>query len=457
MSPERWTRELEEAGFARVEAVVYDNEFPNQVNISYLARPAECPPAINRVTVLCNASSSSVVSQVKERFAADHVGIDVRELGQSLPGDQAVVSVLDLEEPFFDNITDSRLELLKKRILDLKSAGLLWVTKAAQMKCHDPRFSFVHGLARTIRAELSVNFATLEVDGMDATVWTNVLKVLRKIQAHDRDGKVDPDFEFALSRSDVYIPRFEPISIPKALSKTRAAGTIRLHIDTFGLLDTLRWKKGRSNPLHGDEVEIETKAAGLNFRVWYPLQSKNFPLTLLQDLLIAMGIVGWSLIGLGGECSGIVRAVGPEVRELKVGDRVAAMANWTFATQVFASEKVCVKMPDDLGFEDAATMVAVFSTVIYSLVDLARIEKGSVSCMEFFPTADAEYPQTVLIHSACSGVGLAALQLCQHFGAKVCLPLYMATIGRVLSYFPGLRDGGQRTKGAVPSINDGSL
>ena len=92
-----------------------------------------------------------------------------------------------------------------------------------------------------------------------------------------------------------------------------------------------------------------------------------------------MGIIGWSLIGLGGECSGIVRAVGSGVEHLKVGDRVATLANWTFATKVFAFEEVCVKIPESLSFEDAATMFAVYSTVIHSLVNLGEIEKGSVS------------------------------------------------------------------------------
>ena len=112
-----------------------------------------------------------------------------------------------------------------------------------------------------------------------------------------------------------------------------------------------------------------------------------------------MGIIGWSLIGLGGECSGIVRAIGPKVKHIKVGDRVATLANWTFATRVFALEEVCIKIPDSLGFEDAATMFAVFCTVVHSLVNLGGIENGSVSkpgtsgCSNFLThPPDCPYP-----------------------------------------------------------------
>ncbi len=57
---------------------------------------------------------------------------------------------------------------------------------------------------------------------------------------------------------------------------------------------------------------------------------------------------------------------------------------------------MCVKIPDDLSFEDAATMTAVHLTVIYSLMDKAHFEEG----------------QSVLIHSACGGVlRVAAIQI----------------------------------------------
>ena len=91
-----------------------------------------------------------------------------------------------------------------------------------------------------------------------------------------------------------------------------------------------------------------------------------------------MGIVRSSLINLGSECSGIIRAIGPEAKGLLVGDRVAAMANGSFSSCVIVSEKSCVKLPDDLSFENAATMPVVFTTVIYSLLDLGKLDNDSV-------------------------------------------------------------------------------
>lgn len=116
-----------------------------------------------------------------------------------------------------------------------------------------------------------------------------------------------------------------------------------------------------------------------------------------------MGIVDTSDDVLGLEGSGIVRRVGPEVHDLSVGDRVLVCDGGCFSTTMITSNRLCVKIPDTLGFEDAATIPIVFSTVTCALIEIGRLEKS----------------QSVLIHSACGGVGLAAIQICQMIGAEV--------------------------------------
>jgi NADPH:quinone reductase-like Zn-dependent oxidoreductase len=100
-----------------------------------------------------------------------------------------------------------------------------------------------------------------------------------------------------------------------------------------------------------------------------------------QDVLIVMGIVDGnegSASGLGVECSGVVTSVGPGVTDLQVGDRVAAMATSAYSTILKTPADMCVKIPDALSFEEAATMPSVFGTVIYGLLNLANLEAGQV-------------------------------------------------------------------------------
>jgi NADPH:quinone reductase-like Zn-dependent oxidoreductase/NAD(P)-dependent dehydrogenase (short-subunit alcohol dehydrogenase family) len=134
------------------------------------------------------------------------------------------------------------------------------------------------------------------------------------------------------------------------------------------------------------EVEIRVVAAGLNFR----------------DVLNAMAMRADS-DPLGGECSGVVTAVGPGVDGVLAGDRVVAIASGCMATRVIARLEHTARLPEGIGCADAATLPIAFMTARHALLDIARVGPG----------------QTVLIHAGAGGVGLAAVQVAQRAGATV--------------------------------------
>lgn len=123
---------------------------------------------------------------------------------------------------------------------------------------------------------------------------------------------------------------------------------------------------------------------------------------------MATGIIKLPELNLGYEGAGIVRRTGPDVKKFCVGDRVLFYGKNTFSGSVTATEMLFEKLPDDLTFTDGASMPMVFVTAIYSLITIGRLERG----------------QSVLIHSACGGVGLAAIQIARMVGAEV-----YATVG----------------------------
>ena len=123
----------------------------------------------------------------------------------------------------------------------------------------------------------------------------------------------------------------------------------------------------------------------------------------IQDVLVALGVVESQQPGFGLEAAGIVSRIGSSVEGFSVGDRVMCLGATLFASHVHTIEDLSVKIPDDLSFEDAATMPCVYATVIRALCDIGQLRKG----------------QSVLIHSACGGVGIAAIQISQMIGAKV--------------------------------------
>lgn len=102
--------------------------------------------------------------------------------------------------------------------------------------------------------------------------------------------------------------------------------------------------------------------------------------------------------------AGIVRAVGPGVRRVKIGDRVLTTAEQGgYAEQVVVAADQCHLLPAGLSFVDAAAMTLVYDTAWFALLERARYRAG----------------ETVLVLGASGGVGFAAVQLAKAKGARV--------------------------------------
>ncbi len=164
----------------------------------------------------------------------------------------------------------------------------------------------------------------------------------------------------------------------------------QLRTDQPGFWDSLAYRPlSRRNPGAG-EVEIEVMASALNF----------------IDVMKVMGTypddsAGASL--LGGECAGRVVAVGPGVCTPAVGDRVVACSFGSFASHVTVRTEHTRLIPDGMDDAVAVALPLVSTTAWYGLNDLARLALG----------------ETVLIHSAAGGLGLAAIQVARTLGAEV--------------------------------------
>lgn len=105
----------------------------------------------------------------------------------------------------------------------------------------------------------------------------------------------------------------------------------------------------------------------------------------------------------GLECAGVVSHVGPDNGDFKVGDRVLCWFPGSLATHVRVDAQWCVKLPDDLSFEEAVSLPTNFATMIRGLMEIANLARGD----------------TVLIHSAAHPMGSAAVQIAQMTGAEV--------------------------------------
>lgn len=91
-----------------------------------------------------------------------------------------------------------------------------------------------------------------------------------------------------------------------------------------------------------------------------------------------MGLVPDDEHMIGCECAGYVTRLSPNVTKFKIGDRVIAQRNGTYANRVQCPIERLHAIPDCMSFEDAATIPLVYLTAIYGLYHLAGLREGQV-------------------------------------------------------------------------------
>lgn len=137
------------------------------------------------------------------------------------------------------------------------------------------------------------------------------------------------------------------------------------------------------------QVAVTTSAAGLNYIDTYH-RSGVYPV----DLPFV----------LGKEGAGVVRAVGPEVTNLDVGDRVMApLAIGTYAEVFVSPADTTFRVPDEIDLETAAAVALQGLTAHYLVTSSHRLRSG----------------QRCLIHAGAGGVGGLMIQMAKDIGAEV--------------------------------------
>ncbi len=200
--------------------------------------------------------------------------------------------------------------------------------------------------------------------------------------------KPDTEDQIALRNGQRFAARLKRTTLITANEPPLFDGETALQLQSSGngVLEDLTWKPAALPQPGPGEVAIEVRAAGLNFR----------------DLMNALAMRSDNE-ALGGECSGIVIAIGPDVTQFKPGDAVLGMARGSFGSVAIADVHFVVHKPEDISFAEAAALPIAYFTAYYCLEHIAKLKKG----------------QKILIHAAAGGVGMAAVQVALRAGAEV--------------------------------------
>lgn len=280
ISPERWTKELVRAGFSKPDAIVLDDAAPYHVNAAIIVRRESPETSPSRVTLLCHTPDGPYVQEVRDDLEALDVTVDLCRFGQDLSPRNDVISLLDLQEPILHGMSEETFQAIQGYVSSHK-ASIVWATRASQVgDVKDPRGAIVLGLARTLRNETSLPFFTIEVDETTSreAAASAIVKILHRAKSeHLNDHEsIDTDYEYAVVKGDILIPRIHWQTISEASQTSHPGDTNeadetapwRITMKTQGLLHTLAWSKGTGSGVLGEgEILVEARAVGLNFRV----------------------------------------------------------------------------------------------------------------------------------------------------------------------------------------------
>ncbi|MGV9885137.1 type I polyketide synthase [Streptomyces sp. NPDC003006] len=284
-------------------------------------------------------------------------------------------------------------------LAELEEARLVVVTRGgaavAPGERPEPGHAAVRGLVRSARSEHPDRFLLVDVDGDPASAAALPVAAAAAVAADETEA--------AIRSAAVTVPRLGRVApadagtlaLPETGAETETrteadADAWGVDLDTAGTLDGLRLAAAprAAAPLDEGRVRVAVRATGVNFR----------------DVLVALGVVPHTEALFGSEGAGIVTEVGPGVTGFAVGDRVMGLLSGSYAgPMAVADSRMLVPMPDGWTFAEAASVPAAFLTAYYALVDLAELREG----------------ESLLVHAAAGGVGMAAVQLARHLGAEV--------------------------------------
>ena len=160
----------------------------------------------------------------------------------------------------------------------------------------------------------------------------------------------------------------------------------------FGLPEVMKLEDVPTPKVGASSVLVRVKAAGVNpvdtyIRSGTYAQKPDLPYTP------------------GKDAAGIVEEIGADVTKFSVGDRVLTTdaGSGTYAEFCLCDEKHLIKLPENVSFEKGAGVFVPYATAFRALFQKAKLQKG----------------ESVLIHGASGGVGVAAIQWAKNAGLTV--------------------------------------
>ena len=409
ISHEEWHQVLDAEGFSGVDIFLpdYQNEecHEHAVLVATAVEQASVKKHTSKIACVVDHESavqSGLVNQMKSFGALQgEIDLDIITLSdiETISWSQYDATVFSprIEKGQILYRLDEKLFQALQRMIS-NAHSLVWVTRNPEDSSEYPISCMVNGFARVLCSERSdLCFITLALENQgDTDDWAQKLPQLlstrppgfgslQELELAEHGGLLEINRIIKSRNLDQMIHNVSRATVTR--KEIRNCCPMAITVANPGSLDSLQFIADHRHlmELGPEEVEIDVKAVGINFR----------------DLMIILGRYAASAIGL--ECAGVVTRTGSRCVELQKGDRVCAVILGCLSTQARCNSRLAAKIPDHMTFPQAASLPIIGVTSHYSLEILANLQ----------------HKDTVLIHSAAGGTGQAAIQIAQLIGCEV--------------------------------------
>ncbi|KAI9045131.1 type I polyketide synthase [Aspergillus affinis] len=412
LNEQEWDQTLRTLGFSGLDSILHsypDVEDQTDSLIISTAKPKDTH-SINEATLALVLTHDQLLNQGQglEYQVAQHISsnlsinIDILSLGDNRLHDRTCIMLTDLDGPLLSNLEQTFFKQLKHTLKTARE--VIWVTQGATDQSQNPMSNLVPGLARVLRNENPhVPIVTIDLDPEYQTqpqeMAIKVSTFVGQYTANPRKGSM----EWCERKGNWFVPRLvedtattqfvrsHSVTCPPNVAQLepfyQESRPLRLSARNTAGLQGISFtdNPGLDEPLSRDELQIEVKASGVNFR----------------DIMVSLGQMPDEDVA---EVAGIVTKAGRDSQlEFSPGDRVYTWHVPRFASHLRCFSSNVQRIPAGVSFEQAASIPIIYCTAYHCLITVAQVRPGD----------------TILIHSGAGGVGQAAIILALYLGATV--------------------------------------
>lgn len=409
-----WDKVLRRSGFTGLDYHVRDCEDEEFYSFSVMMSTAVPDPTLYpSEVVLVSGSTSPPAEWLHDAQArlADLIGSPpiVETLEHIRAQGKTCIFLGDLAQDTLLDMTASQFADVKNMISSCN--GLLWITRGGALESEIPEQSLSHGLLRSLRHEAhGKRFVTLDVSPKRRAWEPETVTTICDVFSAAFDigqGKTTRDWEYCERDGVVFVPRLfrENHEARSAPNPTGNSGSNRT-------LDNLEV------PLHSTPIPLGTDTAILQKvptrdplgvpLYCIELDPKAFRIALdpaahrsdISRSNLSEGIKASTIT-----CAGFVSRLGSDAASegFQVGERVGCLVFDHLSRKPQTRWSNATRIPETMDFEELAGILEAATTVYISMTEISRLQKG----------------EAVMIQSAASELGQAAIGLCQSLGAEV--------------------------------------